>query len=263
MTNMQQLQVKAQKTAIKMPTFASILIVDDQRFDRARLRRICDQLEFEVMVSEAESLETLGTALESDKYDLIFLDYHLPDGSGLQALDAIQIDSRNRNAATIMVTGDDQSEIAIEAMKNGCSDFLMKDDLSFESVRRASINALQKASLNRNLESQEAMRSKVDVVLDHFTKQCADEMKPMLVKMMRHVRDLNSTRTDDNRYHAAIKQITASCERLFDFMSDIEDHERKELALPEVDENPFRLERTREVPEITAKTRKIFGRHPS
>lgn len=261
MASMQEIQISAQKNAIKTPKFASILIVEDQRFDRARLRRICDQLEFEVMVSEADTLEALGTALESDKYDLIFLDYHLPDGSGLQALDAIQADARNRNAATIMVTGDDQSDIAIQAMKNGCSDFLMKDDLSFESVRRASINALQKAGLNRNLESQEAMLNKVDVVLDHFTKQCAVEMKPMLVKMMRHIRDLNSTRTDTVRYDAAIKRITTSCERLFDFMCDIEDHERKELALPNTGTDPSRPGQVPKQPDPDVKTRRLFGRH--
>lgn len=260
---MQKIQIAAQKSAIQMPKFASILIVEDQRFDRAHLRRICEKLEFEVMISEVDSLESLSTALQLDKYDLIFLDFHLPDGSGLQALEAIHLDVRNRNAATIMVTGDDQSEIAINAMKGGCSDFIMKDDLSFENVRRASINALQKSGLNRDLESQEAMRNKVDIVLDHFTKQCADEMKPMLVKMMRHIRDLNVTRTDIDRYNATIKQITNSCERLFDFMSDIEDHERKELALPKIDENPFRSKEIEERPERVVKSRKVFGRQPT
>lgn len=260
---MQKIQFKVQKNTIKIPDFARILIVDDQRFDRARLRRMCEGLEFEVDIYEADSLESLGTALELNTFDLIFLDYHLPEGSGLLAIDAIALDPRNRHAATIMVTGDGKSEVAIEAMKNGCSDFLVKDDLSNETLRRATINALQKASLTRSVESHEVVRHRVEAVLDKFTKECAVEMKPLITKMMRHVRDLNSARADESKYNAAIKQISNSCERLFDFMSDLEDHERKAFALGEAGEILSQQGKVEESQEPAIKKSKLFGRHPA
>lgn len=263
MNRMQRIQVNAQKAAIKTPDHARILIVDDQRFDRARLRRMCEALEFEVEISEADSLESMGTALELKVFDLIFLDYHMPEGSGLHAISAIEHDPRNRLAATIMVTGDGQSEIAIQAMKNGCSDFLVKDDLSNDSVRRAAINALQKASLNRSVETQEIMRNKVEAVLDKFTKECAEEIKPLLTKMLRHVRDLNSARANEDQYNSVVKQISNSCERLFDFMCDLEDHERKAFALSEVGIDPAEAEQAGRSQKSSVDRRKLFGRHPS
>ncbi|SMC10297.1 chemotaxis-specific methylesterase [Roseovarius aestuarii] len=262
MISMQEIRQRAQTVAIKPPDFASILIVDDQRFDRARLRRMCKELEFDVTISEADSLESLGTAMGQDAFDLIFLDYHMSDGSGLQALDAIQFDPRNRNAATIMVTGDEQTEIAINAMKNGCSDFLKKDDLSNASVRRAAINALQKASLNRSLETQHVMRSKVEAVLDSFTEECANELKPMLFKMMRHVRDLYTIRDDDVKYQATIQQISNACNRLFDFMNDIDDQERKEFSLVEVGEGPASSVESEALEELQGGRPRLFGRQP-
>ena len=262
MNNMQNIQLRAQKSAIQTPKFASILIVDDQRFDRARLRRMCEQLEFEVNISEVDTLESMGTALQLETYDLIFVDYHLPGGDGLQALHAVQFDPRNRNAATIMVTGDGQSEIAINAMKNGCSDFLMKEDLSNESVRRAVINALQKAGLNRDLETEEMMRGKVEIVLDCFAKECADEIKPMLFKMMRQVRVLQSSRADEVKFTTMIVQIKNSCDRLLDFMIDIEDHERKAFALSEVGEESL-LADNGPVREPALNKGKLFGRQSS
>ena len=263
MLNMQQIRTKAQTVVGKSPDFANILIVDDHRFDRARLRRMCQELEFDVNIAEADSLESTGTALELDRYDLIFLDFHLCDGNGLQALQAIQFDERNRHAATIMVTGDDQRDIAIDAMKNGCSDFLIKDDLSNETVRRAAINALQKASLNRQLETQQVMRNKVEAVLDSFSKECANELKPMLFKMMRHVRDLNAIRDDDIKYQETIQQITNSCNRLFDFMNDIDDQERKEFALIDVGAGISDVASPGQAPREPAEIRsKLFGRNP-
>lgn len=258
---MQNIRLKAHKLIIQTPDVASILIVDDERFDRARLRRMCDQLEFAVIITEAVSLESMGTALEQDTFDLIFLDYHLPDGSGLQALDAIQFDPRNHHAATIMVTGDDESEIAINAMKTGCSDFLMKDDLSIESVRRAAINALQKASLNKNLEAQAVMRSEVELVIDRFANECAIEIKPMLVKMMRHVRGLHSARSDEERFSTAVDKITKTCDRLFDFMNDVEDHERKSSALSCLASEPEMLGEVGDECTPDTKKGKLFSRY--
>lgn len=228
--SMQKIQIKAQKSAVKLPTFASILIVDDERYDRARLRRICNSLDFETMITEADTLEAMGTALGSDRFDLIFLDFNMPDGNGLLALDAIQLDDHNRFAAVIMVTGDDDVDVAIAAMKNGCSDFVSKDNVSLDSIRRATVNALQKAALNRGLEIETNLRSNIETVLDQFTRQCAEEFQPMLFNMMRHVRNLQTTRLDEAKFTAVVAQIEKSCERLFDFVKDIEDGERKEQA---------------------------------
>lgn len=78
----------------------------------------------------------MRAAQDKDTFDLIFLDYHLPDGNGTQVLDAIQLHPRNQHAATIVATGGVEAEIAINAIKNGCSDLLMKADLSITPVNQ-------------------------------------------------------------------------------------------------------------------------------
>ena len=261
--SMQKIRIKAQKTAAKIPDLVSILIVDDERFDRARLRRICDDLDFTACISEADTLEAMGTALGQDRFDLIFLDFNMPDGNGLLALDAIQFDDHNRHAAIIMVTGDDDIDIAIAAMKNGCSDFVKKDTISRESIRRATINALQKSALNRGLEIETNMRTNIETVLDQFTKQCAEEFHPMLFNMMRQVRNLQSVRLDERKYNVVLTKIEKSCERLFDFVKDIEDQERKDLALSNV---TARWEEPAEAPvplKRQSKKATLFGRQPN
>lgn len=242
MRSIMEIQHKAQKVARETPEFASILIVDDQRFDRSRLKRMCGEIGLKIRVSEADSLNAMTTAIRSDTFDLIFLDLHLPDGSGLQGLEIVQAEKRNRHAATIMVTGDDQSEIAIGAMKSGCSDFLVKDVLSNRSVRRAALNALQKARLNRSLETQEAKRTNVEEILDRLARECGEEFKPLLFDMMRHIRDLGVARGDDDRYETAVERLKSSCDRLFDFLSDIENQNRKSNILSEFQDPRAQLE---------------------
>lgn len=174
---------KSWAQTVPTPKFASILIVDDQRFDRTRLRRLCGELDFDTYVVEAASLETMGTALDRDTFDLVILDYNLPDGTGLAAIPAIRSHRVHRQAAIIMITGQHDAGVAIEAMKSGCSDYIDKNGLSLDSLRRASINALQKSALSAGMEAQEMMRQRVEKVLEKFTRECALEIKPMLSRL--------------------------------------------------------------------------------
>ncbi|OAN80720.1 hypothetical protein A8B78_10055 [Jannaschia sp. EhC01] len=74
-----------------------------QRFDRRRFARLCDDLEFETGLFEAIWLESMGTQLSTQKFDLILLDYKLPDGCGQQALEGIWVSTKHRHAAVIMI----------------------------------------------------------------------------------------------------------------------------------------------------------------
>ncbi len=222
MSQMGKIHAKLQPSVTALPKFASILIVDDQRFDRARLLRLIDELEFDTHVVQADCLETMGAKLQSDKFDLIFVDYNLPDGTGLQALDAIRLDPRNRQAAIIMIAGDGQNEIAIEALKRGCSDYITKDDISASSFRRASINALQKSHLAIGMETQDSKRKQMEEALERFSTECANEIKPVVSRVMRQLRDLREAPAlSADQLADRYDRIERSCMRLWEFLDDL------------------------------------------
>jgi len=231
MSKLEKVHAKVRPNLATLPDFASILLVDDQRFDRTRLQRLISTLEFETHVVEADCLETMGTMLEADKFDLILLDYNLPDGNGLQALDAVQLAAKNKNAATIMIAGNGQNEIAIEALKRGCSDYVTKDDLTPESFRRATINALQKSHLSIGMKAQDIKRQQIEAVLQRFSTECAQEIKPVVSRMMRQFRDLRDvTNITPDAAADRHNRIEASCMRLWDFLNDLEDYEGKDIT---------------------------------
>ncbi|MBW4710336.1 response regulator [Roseobacter sp. YSTF-M11] len=231
MSQIGKIHAKIRPDATVLPDFASILVVDDQRFDRARLIRLIGGLEFDTHVAEADSLETMGSMLQKDKFDLILLDYNLPDGTGLQGLEAVRLDPKNRQAATIMITGDDQNEIAIEALKRGCSDYITKDDLSPAAFRRASINALQKSHLSIGIENQDSKRQKMEAVLERFSTECASEIKPVVSRMMRQMRDLREAPSlSKEQATERICRIEKSCMRLWEFLDDLERYKGTDLS---------------------------------
>lgn len=231
MTEKQLFDGKVWLESMAFPEVLSCLIVDDQRFDRKRLHRLCGQLDGTVHLVEADTLESMGTALEAHVFDLILLDYNLPDGNGLQGIDAIRFSTKNRQAAVIMITGDEQSETAIESLKRGCNDYIVKDALTAESLRHATINALQKSRLRHGLETQENQRARMESVLARFSQECAHEIKPMLSRMIRQVRGLaGHDLTSKDRHLEDVSKIEHSCLRLWEFLEDLEAYEGSDIS---------------------------------
>jgi signal transduction histidine kinase len=73
--------------------------------------------------SEAEFLEALDL-----EWDVIISDYNLPGFSGLVALDLLK--AHGRDIPFILVSGEIGEDTAVEAMRNGASDYLLKNNLA-------------------------------------------------------------------------------------------------------------------------------------
>jgi CheY-like chemotaxis protein len=209
-------------------TVARILIVDDQRFDRMRIKRLCGGLDFPIRMSEAESIAALAQQLDEGEFDLILLDYNLPDGDGLRGLQMIRAHPQNGAAATVMVTGTDQTEVAIEALRGGCSDYIAKDELSQSTLRRSAFNALQKTALQLGITTQEQKRSQVQSVLRRFAGECAQEIKPMVGDVMRDLRALD--RSNPALVEEELAKVVYTFLRLWEFVEDLASFQGSELA---------------------------------
>lgn len=219
---------------------ARILIVDDHRFDRMRLKRLCGGLDFPTRLAEADSLAAMRREMDEGRFDLILLDYTLPDGTGLQGLEIIRAHPKNAGAATVMITGTDQTEVAIEALRGGCSDYIDKDELSPAALRRSAINALQKSALQLGIETQEHKRGQVEELLQKFSGECAEEIKPIVSRMLRQMRGLreagpgNAAALTDG-----LGDIERSCLRLWEFLEDLSDYKGDDLAQEAFSDPPF------------------------
>lgn len=93
-----------------------------------------------------------GTRLLRDQpFDLVLLDLSLPDSRGIETLRAAM------EAATeeviIVLTGADDEQLSLEALHVGAQDYLFKDRLNGEVLRRSIRYALERANLTRRLEA--------------------------------------------------------------------------------------------------------------
>lgn len=138
-------------------TFYRILIIDDSPEDRELYRRLLEHdAEGEFLFAEAETAEDGLAELRSFKPDCVLLDYRLPGLDGLNLLEHHESDPAHSGAAIIMLTGQGSVDIAVEALKTGAQDYLIKSKITAEALRRAVLNAIEKVRMQHELARKQA-----------------------------------------------------------------------------------------------------------
>ncbi|MCM0080059.1 sigma-54 dependent transcriptional regulator [Geomonas sp. Red32] len=114
----------------------NILVVDDEAVIREGLTRILEGDSFAVEV--AKNGHTAIEILQQREFDLIITDLKMPGMSGFEVLNAVKILQPDK--PVIMITGFATVETAVDAMKNGAVDYIVKPfapDQILEKVHRA------------------------------------------------------------------------------------------------------------------------------
>jgi PAS domain S-box-containing protein len=102
-----------------------VLYVEDSARDAALCRRQLEQAGYRPIVDVVASPEEFENALRQQTYDVVLADYNLPDWSGMEALQMLQRDGRD--IPFILVTGTVGEETAVECIKQGATDYVLKD----------------------------------------------------------------------------------------------------------------------------------------
>jgi PAS domain S-box-containing protein len=138
---------------LTMTDIYRVLIVDDD--DRqsemvSEFLRVNDSFQVDI----AADLSSLWERLASNSYDIILLDYMLPDGTGLDALEGIT--GQGYQTPVVMVTGQGDERVAVQAIQHGATDYLIKGSnylLTLPALIRRTVRAYQlQVSMQHSLE---------------------------------------------------------------------------------------------------------------
>ncbi|MGE5341528.1 MAG: sigma-54-dependent transcriptional regulator [Candidatus Omnitrophota bacterium] len=129
----------------------SLLIVEDDAPLRETFANVLRRRHYQV--KETGTVADTHSELKDKTFDLILLDLTLPDGSGMEILNKISLDYRNR---IIIISGTGTIDCALQAMRNGALDFLEKPvdrDVLLGTVKKAlELNRAPERDRKRNVE---------------------------------------------------------------------------------------------------------------
>ena len=173
---------------------ARILVVDDERVIREILAEFLALEGFSV--NTVEDGEKALTELRLHPYDLLITDLKMPRLSGLQLLE--KIEQERLGVLTVLMTGFGTVETAIEAMKKGAYDYLLKP-FKVEEV----IHVVQRALYRQRLQTENirlrealtiykvseaiALTHDIEHILDVVLRAALDEVKADVATL--HLRD--------------------------------------------------------------------------
>jgi PAS domain S-box-containing protein len=104
-----------------------VLIVDDSEDDTLLVVRALERGNFKLYYQRVDNAADMSQALDVRVWDLVLSDYSMPKFSGTEALTLCQ--AKGFDVPFIIVSGRIGEEVAVEMMRAGAHDYVMKDDL--------------------------------------------------------------------------------------------------------------------------------------
>jgi len=130
----------------------NILIIDDNKADMILIKRFLEfQENFTFDLKFAESLTKGFVVLAEETIDIVLLDLSLPDGFGLNTITKFR--EKFPDIPVIVLTGHSDDRTAIEALRLGAQDYLVKGIFNFDLLVRSLRYSIERNKLQLALKS--------------------------------------------------------------------------------------------------------------
>lgn len=252
-----------------MEDHLKILIVDDDEVDRLAVSRVLKKSGISMEQVEVTTAAEAIAALNASSFDCVFLDYYLPDQSGLALIHSLRADGIN--VPLIVLTGQGDEQIAVESMKAGASDYLSKSKLAADQLASILKNAVRvyRAEQQANLvyqqlqatndlllqQNEELKKQKQKIELQNLELLKASRIKSQFLATMSHelrtpmnaiigfsqVLLRQSKGTLNVHQQTMIERVLSNSKNLLDLVSDILDLSKIEAGRLELRPEPCDL----------------------
>jgi response regulator of citrate/malate metabolism len=157
----------------------NVLIIEDNenfaRLVQIYLRRYTD-VKFNIIWKEDGELG-LHELKENPEIDIILMDYFLPGQNGLDT--TLQIRENNIKVPIIFLTVNKDFNLALEVMKAGVSDYIVKEEISTPVFPKILLGVIEKKELKERYEELEISRHRLEV-LQKLATEVTSELEPVL-----------------------------------------------------------------------------------
>jgi two-component sensor histidine kinase len=167
-----------------------ILLLEDSALDAELVTEVLSAA-FDASTHRVVLEQDFRKAIEGETWDLVLADYVLPGFDGLNALDLVR--QLRPGLPFVFVSGALGEEIAVEALKRGATDYVLKDKIERlpSTILRALAEAQERAEKR---QAQEALRQMLEErtallhELDHRVKNNLQLLQALIAIEMRHAK---------------------------------------------------------------------------
>ena len=129
----------------------NVLIVDDDVVDREHIKRTLRKSAQNCHFVETESVNEGLEAFRLASFDVVLLDYRMPQRDGIELLLELKSEKNGNSVAIIMLSNSEEEALALECIKAGAQDFLLKVEVTASKLNRAILQAQVRFELEQKL----------------------------------------------------------------------------------------------------------------
>ncbi|MDO6557877.1 two-component system response regulator [Paraglaciecola chathamensis] len=129
-----------------------VLIVDDDVVDRKVVKRtLCASSDSHHDVQEATSAAQGMSLLSSSQFDVILLDYRMPEVDGIEMVSDMRAKPDMGNTAIVMISAYDEPSLALDCIEAGAQDFLAKNEITLSKLEKAILYANKRFEIEQRM----------------------------------------------------------------------------------------------------------------
>jgi signal transduction histidine kinase len=216
----------------------SLLAVDDSNSDLNLLARAVSSIgEWDADLVACKDPAEFLAAIENRAFDAFLVDYTLGSVNGVELMkEARQLGAL---CPTIFLTVREDAKSAVHALQSGAADFLSKDDLTAENLRRAVEGALERRNLQlaiteyrKRLERAKENLERKNEEIRSFYKTITQELTSPLSAALEVLTGLveGDEKVLDPEHKEAIQAVRESCNQIAICLNDVLDAGRLEAG---------------------------------
>ncbi|MGH2568373.1 MAG: response regulator [Bacteroidota bacterium] len=177
------------------PTIRVMLVEDNADF--AKLVRLylnkSDEGRFEVLWKD-NGKDAIEELRKNREIDVVLMDYFLPGLNGLQVTQTLR--EGNMNVPVVFLTVNKDMNIAVEVMKLGVQDYLVKEEIATPILPKTIIKVVEKKKLASELAELEIRKKRIEV-MQEMVVGITSELAEPLHGMKQLVEQLNAKQQSD------------------------------------------------------------------
>lgn len=129
-----------------------VLIVDDDLVDRRLIKRTLNSMaSFFHEIREATSVSEGLIAIDEERFDVILLDYSMPQVDGIEMVIELRAKPDLGNTAIVMVSASEDPELALNCIEVGAQDFIPKNEISHGKLNKAILHARKRFEIEQRM----------------------------------------------------------------------------------------------------------------